>query len=196
MKKKHGLAFSALLTFVVISLFIIGSLGPMNERAVEPPVAAKNDWTLVVDGLVQNPLNLTLDEILAMPSTTVTAKLQCVGDPGGGGPTAEWTGVPLKLILDRVGFDPKAIKVAFYAADGFTTDLTLKTAMRGDIIVAYKQDGEFLPMDKEAYPPLRLVVPGKWGYKWIKWIVHIQLVDYDFKGTYEDLGYSDEADIP
>ena len=61
--------------------------------------------------------------------------------------------------------------------------------MRDDIILAYEKDGEPLAEN------LRLVVPCKWGYKWIRDPIHIELVDYDFLGHYESRGYSDEADI-
>jgi DMSO/TMAO reductase YedYZ molybdopterin-dependent catalytic subunit len=61
--------------------------------------------------------------------------------------------------------------------------------MRDNVIVAYEKDGILLP-DK-----LRLVVPGWWGYKWIKMLVGIELVNYDFKGTYESRGYPDNAEI-
>jgi DMSO/TMAO reductase YedYZ molybdopterin-dependent catalytic subunit len=62
--------------------------------------------------------------------------------------------------------------------------------MREDVIVAYERDG--VPLDEK----LRLVLPGKWGYKWISRLTHIELVDYDFTGLWEGRGYSDEADIP
>ena len=82
------------------------------------------------------------------------------------------------------------MKVAFYAYDGFTTDLTVTTAMRDDVILAYEKDGQ--PLTEKV----RLVVPGKWGYKWMQQVTHIELVNYDFLGRYESQGYSDEADIP
>jgi DMSO/TMAO reductase YedYZ molybdopterin-dependent catalytic subunit len=92
-------------------------------------------------------------------------------------------------MLEKAGVLPEAVKVAFHADDGFATDLTVVTAMRQDVILAYERDGEPLP------ETLRLVVPGKWGYKWIRGVTHIELVDYDFKGHYEMMGYPDEADI-
>ena len=61
--------------------------------------------------------------------------------------------------------------------------------MREDIILAYEKDGERLS------EKTRLVVPGKWGYKWISQLTRIELVNYDFKGFWESRGYSDEADI-
>jgi hypothetical protein len=98
--------------------------------------------------------------------------------------------VRLGHILEEAGVSPQAVKVAFYASDNFTTDLTVTTAMRHDIILAYERDGE--PLTEN----LRLVVPCKWGYKWIRDLIHIELVDYDFLGTLESQGYSDEANIP
>jgi hypothetical protein len=80
------------------------------------------------------------------------------------------------------------IKVGFYAADGYSTDLTIETAMRDDIILAYENNGN--PLND-----LRLVVPGKWGYKWISQVTVIELVNYNFLGRWESQGYSDEANI-
>jgi DMSO/TMAO reductase YedYZ molybdopterin-dependent catalytic subunit len=148
------------------------------------------EWTLVVDGLVQSPLSLTFDDLLAMPTSTVYAKLYCVDWPSTPIAEGNWTGVRLGLILEEAGVSTLAVKVALYADDGFSTDLTVTTAMRDDIILAYERDGEPLAEN------LRLVVPGKWGYKWIRGLTHIELVNYDFKGFYESMGYSDEADIP
>ncbi len=100
-----------------------------------------------------------------------------------------WIGVKLRFILEKAGVSPEAIKAAFYAEDGFTTDLNITTAMGEDVILAYEKDGE--PLIKKP----RLVVPGKWGYKWIHSITHIELVNYDFKGNYESRGFPDNADI-
>ena len=84
---------------------------------------------------------------------------------------------------------PNAIKVAFYASDSYTTDLILEDAM-GGVLIAYEKDGKPLP------GKLRLVVPGRWGYKWINYLVRVELVDYDFKGVWESAGYPDSAVIP
>jgi hypothetical protein len=150
----------------------------------------ESEWTLVVDGLVQSPLSLTYGDLVAMPTSTVYAKLYCVGLPTVPLAEGDWTGVRLGLILEEAGVSPEAVKVAFYADDGFSTDLTVTTAMRDDIILAYERDGE--PLVERV----RLVVPCKWGYKWILGPTHIELVDYDFLGTYESQGLSDEAEIP
>jgi DMSO/TMAO reductase YedYZ molybdopterin-dependent catalytic subunit len=164
----------------------------VGAGAIPTPTASTfgdSELTLILDGFVESPLNLTFDDLLAMPRSTVYAELYCVGGPTTILEKGSWTGVRLGLMLEEAGVLPEAVKVAFYADDGFATDLTVVTAMRQDIILAYERDGEPLP------ETLRLVVPGKWGYKWIRGVTHIELVDYDFKGHYETMGYPDEADI-
>src|SRR4030042_2911566 len=124
-----------------------------------------------------------------MPQTTVNAAIICVDFPNNVIVQGNWTGVNLWLLLEPAGVSPDAVKVAFYASDGFSTDLPVETAKREDIILAYEKDGA--PLGET----LRLVVPGKWGYKWISQVTRIELVDYDFKGFWESRGYSDAADI-
>jgi DMSO/TMAO reductase YedYZ molybdopterin-dependent catalytic subunit len=170
------------------------ALGAAADSEATPTPTADNaeesGWTVIVDGLVESPLNLTFDDLLAMPTSTVYADLYCVGLPTEPLEQGDWTGVRLGFILEQAGVSPEAVKVAFYADDDFTTDLPVTTAMRDDIILAYERDGESLVEN------LRLVVPCKWGYKWIRDPTHIELVDDDFLGFYESRGYSDEANIP
>jgi DMSO/TMAO reductase YedYZ molybdopterin-dependent catalytic subunit len=190
-----GIALLAVLALAVAAtlwLFL-----PQNQTLNEEPQLDEKfrNWTLVIDGLADRPMNLSASNLLSMPSTAVNSPLYCVGS-GTGYPVENgtWEGVKLKLILEKVGIRPNAIKVAFYAPDGFSTDLTIQDVQREDVIIAYKKDGEFLK-DNSGNPDFRLVVPGKWGYKWIRGLNHIELLDYDFKGFYESSGYSDEANI-
>jgi len=184
--------------FMVLAGVLALGLGVAFGSASTPAPAAaptsgsgvEAEWTLVVDGLVRAPLSLTFDDLVAMPTSTVYSKLYCVGAPSTPLAEGNWTGVRLGLIVEEAGVSREAVKVAFYADDGFSTDLTVTTAMRDDIILAYERDGEPLTED------VRLVVPCKWGYKWISGPTHIELVDYDFLGTYESSGWPDEAEIP
>jgi hypothetical protein len=132
-------------------------------------------------------LNLTLADIASMPQTSVYASLVCVGPPSLLVTAGNWTGVKLQLLLQEAGILPETAKVAFYAQDGYTTDLSLDMAQRDDVILAYEKDGA--PLGEV----LRLVVPGCWGYKWIAEVTDIDLVNYDFLGKYESIGYPDEA---
>jgi DMSO/TMAO reductase YedYZ molybdopterin-dependent catalytic subunit len=177
---------------LILGALIVGTLASFSKhpQPAAPISLDDKEWRLLIDGFVQHPLNLTLEELVAMPKSIVDAKLYCVDNPTTPVAQGSWTGVRLELLLEEAGVAQEAVKVAFYASDGYTTDLTVTTAMRDDIIIAYARNGEPLP------ETLRLVVPGKWGYKWISELTHIELVNYDFKGKWESRGYTDEADIP
>ena len=192
---KVKLAVIAAIVVIAVFAGVVHYLSFSTAATNSPPTSPTKDfeWTLLVDGFVQRPLNLTLNELIAMPRSTVNAELYCLPAVGSSGVLVDhgnWTGVRLELILEKAGVSPQAVKVAFYAEDGFTTDLTVTTAMHEDIILAYEKDGKPLP------EKLRLAVPGMWGYKWIKWLTHIEVVDYDFKGRYESIGFPDNAEIP
>ena len=92
------------------------------------------------------------------------------------------------------GVKAGAKEVVFYASDGFSSSLTIERALHPTTLLALQANGTVLTYGN-GYP-YRLVVPCKWGYKWVRWIVEIEVVDYDYKGTYESWGFSDEADIP
>ena len=154
------------------------------------PKIDKASWELIVDGLVENQLELTYENITSIPKTSVTATLKCVEGPAG---RAVWSGVKLKSILELASVQDGAEEVIFYAADGYSSSLILADATADDIILTYEMNGETLPAD-HGYP-LRVVAPGKAGYKWVKWITHIELVDYDFKGYWESRGWDDDADL-
>ena len=186
---------AALAALALVAVGLGAGCGGGEQEAVPtdtPAGSASADpsWTLVLDGLVQTPLNLTLDDLRAMERTTECVELYCVDYPTVPVEEGNWTGVRLELLLEQARASPEAVKIAFYADDDYSTDLTVATAMREDVIVAYERDG--VPLDEK----LRLVLPGKWGYKWIGRLTHIELVDYDFTGVWESRGYSDEADIP
>ena len=178
-------SFSATITISLIILLAV-SLGSGFKPAVYGD-SYYPEWQITVTGLVEQPLNLSLAELVAMPQTSLYAEIVCVGPPARVVEEGNWTGVNLSLLLETAGVSPNAIKVAFHASDGFTTDLTVETAMSEGIILAYEKDG--VPLDEM----LRLVVPGKWGYKWISYLEVIELVDYDFLGYWEGHGYPDAA---
>ena len=184
-------AIAVIAVFAGVVYYLSFSTLATNSSPTSP--TENFEWALLVDGFVQRPLNLTLNELIAMPRSTVNAELYCLPAVGSSGVLVDygnWTGVRLELILEKAGVSPQAVKVAFYAEDGFTTDLAVTTAMHEDIILAYEKDGKPLP------EKLRLAAPGMWGYKWIKWLTRIEVVDYDFKGLYESRGFPDNAEIP
>lgn len=182
--KKTFLTVTVMVAMVLVAAF--------SGSGFKPAARADSDsaeWRLTVTGLVGHPLNLTLAEMEAMPQTTVNAAIVCVDFPSEVVVAGNWTGVRLWFLLETAGVSPNATKVAFSAKDGYSTDLTVETARREDIVLAYQKDGA--PLSEM----LRLVVPGKWGYKWISQVASIELVDYDFRGFWESRGYSDTANV-
>ena len=152
-----------------------------------------NTWELDIGGLAQYPYILKYDEILNMPQVSVFATLETISNPIGGPSigNAVWTGVPLKVVLERAGIKENVIKVIFYCEDGYSTAIRIEEALKDDVILAYKMNGK--PLASEHGYPLRVVVPGKYGMKWAKWINKIELTDQDYKGYWEVQGWSDYA---
>ena len=181
---------SIITTFTIAIMILTPELITASSNlSVEPISSTYPEWNLIVTGYVENPLNLTWNEIVALPQTTVNSKLICVDWPNQVLMSGNWTGVKLRLLLETAGISPQAMKVGLFATDNFSTDLTLETAMRDDTIIAYELNG--IPLGQEV----RLVVPGKWGYKWIHHIEIIILYNDNFLGHYESNGFSDEADV-
>ncbi len=186
---KKTFAKTATITALVMVSLVYITISPTNSVAADTETtSADAEWLLSVTGLVENPLNLNWTELTAMPTTTVNAAIICVDFPNNIVTEGNWTGVKLQTLLEAAKPSEDAIKVAFYADGAYSTDLTVETAMRDDVIVAYEKDGG-------ALDNLRLVVPGKWGYKWIHHLIRVELVDYDFLGYWEGAGYPDDADV-
>ncbi len=173
------------ITTAAISILLISAA--ILQNGTPSASADETEWRLEITGLVNKPLNLTLTDLAAMPLTTVPATIYCVDFPKIVVETGNWTGVQLEVLLETAGISPSATKIAFYAADGYTTDLTLDAAKEPYVIIAFEKDGDALGNS------LRLVVPGRWGYKWISQLTKIEVVNYDFKGKWESRGYSDDG---
>jgi len=187
-------AMAIVMAWVVNDVTTEGEITP-NDEFFELSIGRQPDidgdtWTLTIDGMVDNETVLTLAGIRAMNSTEVTATLKCVEGPSG---TAVWKGVPLGQVLDMVGVQEGAEEVVFHASDGYHSSLTMEEAFRDDFLLCYEMNGETLPRG-QGYP-LKVVAPGKYGYKWVKWIYRIEVVDYDHKGYWESKGWDDHAEI-
>ncbi len=157
------------------------------------PVIDAATWKLEVDGLVGQPLSLTLDDIKARPRQEVTFTIECSGNTGlpffdGGIGNATWAGTPLAPLLEEAGVRPEAIEVVFWGTDAgdveirdmtmrqnFARSLSLDDARNPDFILAYEMNGEPLP-EKNGYP-LRLIAPGWYGIANVKWLKRIELSD-------------------
>ncbi len=153
----------------------------------------KDTYTLLVDGLVENPLSLSYADLQAYEQQSWLMDLNCVE---GWNFTAKWTGPKLADILADAGVDPEAVVAIFHTADvpsGYTS-LRLDYIIGNDVILALKLNDITLPAERGF--PFQVVAKSKYGYKWAKWVTEIELsADADFKGYWESGGYSNDADV-
>lgn len=185
----------------IITLYRLGQAFSQSQNGLTPlsnwyvvqigvtPTAT--NYILTVDGEVENPLQLTFDDLKKMPSVTISDTIQCVSDPYFLKANVVWTGVPLKYVLQMAKPSPSAIKVLTFGADGYTADLPMWKAMEDDTLIAYEVDGQ--PLPKVHGYPARLVVPRWWGYCYTKWLVRIYVTSKNVLGYWESRGYPDIA---
>ncbi|MCU1492907.1 MAG: Oxidoreductase molybdopterin binding [Acidimicrobiaceae bacterium] len=154
------------------------------------PVIKPEQYRLRVGGLVERPLELTLADLQSMPSTRLVRDFQCV--TGWRVPAVHWEGVQLSHVLDLAGVKPGAAALTFDSYDGADTEsLTIDQARLSDVIVAYRMLDA--PITTAHGGPVRLYVAPMYGYKSLKWLSAIRLVDNLEPGFWEQNGYSVDA---
>jgi len=164
----------------------------MRVRTAEgQPEIDPEGYTLVVTGKVEKTLTLRYADLLGMEAEERLVDLPCVE---GWTETALWRGVRLSLLLDMAGVLEDADNVVFASPGGYTTSLTLADIQETDPLLAYEVNGA--PLPEEQGFPVRLVVPGRLGYKWIKWVASIEVIEGEYRGYWESRGYSNQADAP
>jgi DMSO/TMAO reductase YedYZ molybdopterin-dependent catalytic subunit len=171
------------------------------------PDLSQQAWTLRLDGLVANPLTLRFADLQAEAASalTVLKTMRCIIDgnfvPGLIG-NAYWTGIPLRLFLDRAGVDQtRTRRLRLYGADGFTNNLKLDQVYGPrpqdtfEPLLVYELNGA--PLTPDHGFPVRLLVHEDYGYRNVKWIERIEATDDDTVfGSYQEvLGYTDEATV-
>jgi DMSO/TMAO reductase YedYZ molybdopterin-dependent catalytic subunit len=165
------------------------SITPNDEFYVtsyrSPPTVRIDEWDLTIKGLVEHPVSLKYSQLLARPMWSEIVTLECVGNSVAGDAigTALWEGVPLKALLEEAGV----------VADGYSDSLPIERAMAGDVLVATKMNGAALPQAHGF--PARIIVPGVYGMKQVQWLTEIELVERDYKGYYQQKGWSEEATV-
>jgi DMSO/TMAO reductase YedYZ molybdopterin-dependent catalytic subunit len=164
----------------------------VSKNLFDPSVKA-DGWSLRIEGMVDQPLDLTLDDLERLPSVTRPSTLMCVSNPVGGDliGTSEWTGVRLGDLLEMAGPQEGARELVLRAADNYSDSFPLDAARREGTIVAYLQNGE--PLTSRHGFPARVLVPGIYGMKNVKWVQSIELVEDDYQGYWQTRGWSDEA---
>jgi DMSO/TMAO reductase YedYZ molybdopterin-dependent catalytic subunit len=188
----------------------------------QAPELTTDYYQLRIHGAVENPLSLDYQQLREFPSETRTATLECAGNSRiflvpqvegaqwelGAVGNAEWTGVPLRVLLEQTGLAKNACEVVFEGADrgtpkeqpippgpiSYARSLPLAKAVRPEVLVAYQMNGRELSRD-HGYP-VRLIVPGYYGMASVKWLTSIQVLEEPFQGYWQtsDYGYWDYID--
>jgi DMSO/TMAO reductase YedYZ molybdopterin-dependent catalytic subunit len=177
------------------------------------PVIDRKSWRLEVDGLVRQRLELTWEDLAEYPERNIFATVECAGNgrsflqkqaPGvqwGAGAIghAEWTGIPLHLVLEKAGIQPGVSEIIFHGADvgteadhpekmHFARSLPLDKAMHPDTLLVYRMNGDVLTPSHGF--PLRLFVPGWYGVCSVKWLEKIEATNLPFQGYYQTVKYT------
>ncbi len=154
------------------------------------PSIPDSQYRLRISGLVNRPITFTLNDLHAMPRTRLVKDFQCV--TGWRVPDVHWEGVRLSHVLEAAGLRAEARALEFDSYDGLDTEsLTLDQAQRPDVIVAYRMLGA--PITTEHGGPVRLYVAPMYGYKSLKWLSAIRVVENATPGYWEQNGYSTDA---
>ncbi|MFE4702471.1 sulfite oxidase [Streptomyces sp. NPDC056738] len=176
------------------------------------PYAEEDSWRLALGGRVRRPLLLGVDDLKAYPSVTRRVTMECAGNGRAlltprpvsqpwlveAVGTAEWTGVPLRLLLAEAGAEPDAVDVVFTGADhgverGVEQDyqralpLDVARGEEPEVLVAYAMNGA--PLPPQHGHPVRLVVPGWYGMAHVKWLRDITVADAPFRGFQQTVAY-------
>jgi DMSO/TMAO reductase YedYZ molybdopterin-dependent catalytic subunit len=167
----------------------------VTKNLFSDPHLDARQWSLTLTGLVARSVRLTYADLLKLPAIEFYQTLECISNSVGGDlmSTAWWRGVRLKDILALAGPNPRTVKVVFHAADEYADSIPLTAALQPDTVLVYQMNREPLPI-AHGYP-VRLLAPGRYGLKNVKWLVRIELVDVDFKGYWQERGWTDTARV-
>jgi DMSO/TMAO reductase YedYZ molybdopterin-dependent catalytic subunit len=174
------------------------------------PAIHPESWRLEVGGSVRSALSLSLDDIRSRTARTLPVTMECAGNGRArleprplSQPwlveaigTAEWTGTPLKGVLDEAGLDADTVELVFTGADrgvqgevehDYARSLPLGEAIRPEVLLAYEMNGQ--PLEPQHGFPLRLLVPGWYGMTSVKWLTRIDAVTEPFGGYQQAEAY-------
>jgi DMSO/TMAO reductase YedYZ molybdopterin-dependent catalytic subunit len=183
----------------------------------EVPELDPQSWRLKVEGAVERPCEIGYDDLRRMPARTLTALLECSGNSRvflkppqlgirwelGGVSNAEWVGVRLADVLERVGVRAGAVEVILEGADKgelkspnpaspgvipYARSLPLKKARRPEVLLAYRMNGKELPAVHGA--PVRALVAGWYGMASVKWLKRIVVTDRPYQGYFQTFMYT------
>src|SRR5437870_4017944 len=154
------------------------------------PVFDRRSWRLKIGGLVERPLELSYDELLALPRAEQVSDFHCV--TGWSVKNVRWAGVRFQDLLAAARPLAGAQALTFVSAERpYVDSLTLEQAHLGDAMLAYEMDGK--PLSRPHGAPARVVIPEMYGYKNTKWVERIVVTNRPIDGYWEVRGYDRNA---
>ncbi|QCO15027.1 sulfite oxidase-like oxidoreductase [Azospirillum brasilense] len=172
---------------------------PPGQRLVETwpvldlgilPRVSEATWTLAVDGLVENPVTWSWEDLQAQPPARVVSDIHCVTTWSRY--DNQWEGVSTRHLLSVVRPRPEARFVLCHSSDGYTTNLPLDAFAAADALLATGWEGQ--PISRDHGGPVRVVVPKLYFWKSAKWVKRIEFLAEDRRGYWEVRGYHNDAD--
>jgi sulfite oxidase len=172
------------------------------------PKVNLSDWSLKIDGVVEQHMTLTMDDLKKLPRVELVGVLECAGNgrkfyqphlPGaqwafGSVGNGRWTGVRLGDVLQKAGIKSSAKEILFDGADvplgkmpDFQRTIPTAKALHPDTLLAYEMNGQTLPIQHGF--PLRVITPGWASDSWVKWLQHIEVLDHEFEGFWMKSAY-------
>lgn len=155
-----------------------------------PRTASKAEWSLTLDGEVENPVTLDWAAFNALPQREFVTDIHCV--TRWSKLDTRWAGVDIAVLFDLVRPDPQATYVQARADGEYTANLRLADLLDGQAIVATGYEGK--PLTIEHGGPARLVAPRLYFWKSAKWLRGLHFSMFDYKGYWEKLGYHNYGD--
>lgn len=167
----------------------------VTKNVVDPDVS-RSLWRLDVTGLVERPHAYSFEDLAALPSVTQETTLRCISNQVSDGlmSNAVWKGVPMRALIEAAGMKQGVVEVRLHGVDNYTDTFAIQKALEPTTLVAYMMNNEPLPQ-RHGFP-VRVIVPGLFGEKNVKWVTRIELVDYDAKGFYEQQGWGPNFVVP
>ena len=184
----------------IVPTGVVAPITPNSKFYVEdihgPPKQINAEtWHLKITGKVDQPLTLSLDQIRKRPAVRRIITLSCIGNPVGGYAlgNAEWEGISLRDLLDEADPDFFTKTLIFKGADGYHDSIPLSRGRSRAALLAYSMNGK--PLPREHGFPLRLLVPGLYGIKQVKWIQEIEVSDENHIGYWGKRNWTREGKV-
>ncbi len=167
----------------------------VTKNVVDPKVNA-DLWRLEVTGLVQTRQTYQLGGLKSLPAVEQETTLMCISNGLDAGlmSNAKWKGVPMKVLLSAASPLAGATKVRLHGVDNYTDTFPLEKALDPTTLIVYEMNGETLP-DRHGFPA-RVIVPGYFGEKHVKWITRIEVANESAIGFYEKQGWGPDFIVP